>query len=65
MKRADLEPGTIYKCTLTLQKVLVTSKEEGVTKDKKTTTIIMAKYYNKVSGLYEITPIHDGQLIAQ
>lgn len=65
LKRRELVVGGLYRCCISGRVVLVVSKEGGVDESVsggKDYSLVMGRYFNEVSGLYEQINIIDGQL---
>lgn len=61
--RKDLVPGVIYRCQISGVGVLITSQRMEKTTSGTDTYVVYGKYYNSITGLWEISLIHDGQLM--
>ena len=60
--RKNIEAGEVYKCSLSGFRVLVYEVEEQKLSGGGVTHLVMGRYYNPVTGLYEKVNILDYQL---
>jgi hypothetical protein len=59
---SEVRYGDLYACKLTGFKMLIVQESTGSTGGQSYNQKVLAKYYNPITGLYDVVKIDAGQL---